>query len=516
MKAINVLLSIVVCVLLFLLAMEGGLRLMGKGPNEKINQADAALGWSKKPGFEFSRRTSEFDVVLSTNELGLRDDSMESAAKPEGTHRVVCLGDSFVLGYTVDRSDLFVDQLEGWWQAEGRKVDVINTGTEGYATDQEVAWLQEHGEEFSPDLVLLFVYENDLYWNGQATYLGTPKPRFDVSGKREDAAEPKSSWRDSTAVGRLFKGSPSPIFVTSPASAEGPILADFSVLLNSAPPELGDALDRSKGALKALKKSCEDLGSELVVVPIPSHSAISSEYRDNTFGPTFMGNLPNSEWSPDRPIEFVIAACNELGIKSLDPRAHLKAKAADAALYNQVDFHLTPKGNHALTAFLKTELDGLGVVPPATGTAVAQPDSATISGGREARWPYFFSILWVLLGTGYAWSYRKEENPVVGILKVGVLLSVIFAIVIGGGSLIETLPPALSSLILLAFVVGLVGFIVFKLGRRTSTILELFVAFVARGHWYLMPLVVVLMTIGSLLVVAASSPLVAPFIYTLF
>ena len=31
-----------------------------------------------------------------------------------------------------------------------------------------------------------------------------------------------------------------------------------------------------------------------------------------------------------------------------------------------------------------------------------------------------------------------------------------------------------------------------------------------------MPLLVVLLTVGSLLVVAASSPLVAPFIYTLF
>ncbi|MEO6710106.1 MAG: DUF5989 family protein [Planctomycetota bacterium] len=37
-----------------------------------------------------------------------------------------------------------------------------------------------------------------------------------------------------------------------------------------------------------------------------------------------------------------------------------------------------------------------------------------------------------------------------------------------------------------------------------------------RGHWYLMPLLVVLLSIGSLLVVAASSPLIAPFIYTLF
>ena len=70
--------------------------------------------------------------------------------------------------------------------------------------------------------------------------------------------------------------------------------------------------------------------------------------------------------------------------------------------------------------------------------------------------------------------------------------------------------------ILLAFVLGLLVFILWKLGRRIGTILELFACLVGRGHWYLIPLVVVLLSVGSLLVVAASSPLVAPFIYTLF
>jgi hypothetical protein len=72
---------------------------------------------------------------------------------------------------------------------------------------------------------------------------------------------------------------------------------------------------------------------------------------------------------------------------------------------------------------------------------------------------------------------------------------------------------------MLAFVVVIaviLGFVVFKLGDRISTIAELVAAFIGRGHWYLMPVLVVLLTVGSLLVVAASSPLVAPFIYTLF
>ena len=54
------------------------------------------------------------------------------------------------------------------------------------------------------------------------------------------------------------------------------------------------------------------------------------------------------------------------------------------------------------------------------------------------------------------------------------------------------------------------------LRMKSLDLTELIGAFIGRGHWYLMPLVTVLLTIGSLLVVAASSPLVAPFIYTLF
>jgi hypothetical protein len=77
-------------------------------------------------------------------------------------------------------------------------------------------------------------------------------------------------------------------------------------------------------------------------------------------------------------------------------------------------------------------------------------------------------------------------------------------------------PAGIGRLIPIAFVVGILGFVVFKLGDRLGTVLELLRSFVLRGHWYLLPVVVVLLSIGSLLVVAASSPFIAPFIYTLF
>ena len=87
----------------------------------------------------------------------------------------------------------------------------------------------------------------------------------------------------------------------------------------------------------------------------------------------------------------------------------------------------------------------------------------------------------------------------------------------GAGADSWTTSRRMAPFFLLGFAAVLVlGFVVWKLGRRVGTILELLQSFTLRGHWYLMPLVVVLLTIGSLLVVAASSPLIAPFIYTLF
>ncbi len=124
-------------------------------------------------------------------------------------------------------------------------------------------------------------------------------------------------------------------------------------------------------------------------------------------------------------------------------------------------------------------------------------------------------MLWVLLGTLYTRTYR-DEPAVLAFLKVGGLLALIFTIAIGGTALIAMLSPMIAKIVLVTVILTILGFVAYKLGDRLGTAAELLKSFTLRGHWYLMPLLAVLVTIGSLLVVAASSPLVAPFIYTLF
>ncbi len=524
MRAINVFLAIAVSLLIALAVFEGGLRLIGLGPTKTLNQFDPQIGWVKRANASTSRATNEFDVTFDINSLGLRDDPMESPAKPEDTFRVVCLGDSFTLGFSVAREDLFVDQLESTWNAEGRKVDVINTGTEGYSTDQQVVWLLENGDTYQPDLVLLFPYDNDIYWNGRESYFGKPKPRFNAEGELDHAGPFEDPGSEGFVEGLalhnlLFKKAPTG-HRYQPSHGNKAILKEFAPTILPPTGFITDAVKRTGGALKALKAKCDELGARLVVAPIPSHSAVDPDYAAK-FGEKGLGISDLSQFKPEAPVTAVLSLCKQNGIDALDARAALKAAMQESGepVYFQQDWHLNPAGNLAFARFLDSELEGLGVFPAAhAAQSDAVVEARTLAGaqaGGMPTWMRWFMGLWIALTTIYFGTYKDEpiwQPP----LKVGAMLGLIFAIVIGGSTGLSYAPPQVSQAILILFVLVIVGFIVYKLGRRIGTILELFKSFTLRGHWYLMPLVVVLLTIGSLLVVAASSPLVAPFIYTLF
>ena len=179
----------------------------------------------------------------------------------------------------------FVDLLEGWWRAEGRPIDVVNAGTEGYSTDQEVAWLLEHGAALEPDLVLVLPYENDLYWNGRPDYYGDPKALFRADGSLESGDLPVARERpllERTALGRLLKGRPAPdVFV--PPGHDRPSLKEWGPLLDPLPDFMGDALARTRRAFteQALRTLClfpamngvplDDARVEQVVAEAASH-----------------------------------------------------------------------------------------------------------------------------------------------------------------------------------------------------------------------------------------------------
>ena len=516
MKAINVILALLVSAALAFGVAEIGLRLLGFAPPAINTEGDAALGWRKQANSTIHMESGEYDVEIVTDAHGLRDDytSAEIPAKPEGTTRMLFLGDSFTLGYTVAREDLFVDLLEKAWISEGRKVEIVNAGTQAYSTDQALVWLGENGAKFDPDVVVLFPYENDIWWNAQGEYLGQEKPLFDAAGERvngELTVPQPRGWFASTAIGNLLRKKPKMPRID--AGGAGLISVERSSRLTSPPTSTLAAEARTKVLFQKLADASQALGAKFAVCPLPSREAVTPP------------ESPSAGQDPVRPYQLFADAANAVGAIASLPLEPLKLAASKGwTPYYKRDFHLNAQGNLILAQVLKTDLEAAGVAPAAAGAAGAAPvtllDTANPLAPPAApkklpKWPFFFAGLWAALGTLYAKTY-SDENTAMSYLKVGGLLAVVFATAIGVTTLISVLPTRAGQLLLVGLVIAVLTFVAYKLGDRIGTIAELMKAFTLRGHWYLMPLLTVLLTVGSLLVVAASSPLIAPFIYTLF
>ena len=109
-----------------------------------------------------------FFVSYRFNALGFRGPDYAIPA-PEGTFRILALGDSFTLGVGVHEEDTFAAQLESRLNAaagvrgQPLRYEVINAGVGGYSTEQERLSYESFSSAYEPQVVLLtMVYNDDL------------------------------------------------------------------------------------------------------------------------------------------------------------------------------------------------------------------------------------------------------------------------------------------------------------------------------------------------------------------
>lgn len=138
-----------------LLAAEAAVRLCGLDPvgdpaliadrswNQDCVQPAIGTGYEYRPG------------ACGANRLGLQD--REPPGEPPADQlRVLMLGDSIA----ADR--LYPDMLEDRLAASLRRpVEVLNAGVPGYATTNQLAWYERHGDALEPHLLVLQFCTND-------------------------------------------------------------------------------------------------------------------------------------------------------------------------------------------------------------------------------------------------------------------------------------------------------------------------------------------------------------------
>ncbi|MBM3975479.1 MAG: hypothetical protein FJ299_00640 [Planctomycetes bacterium] len=119
---------------------------------------DPDLGWMNKPNWRAPNVYGP-GIDLNTNSQRLRGTREHALGKPAGTYRVLCLGDSFTMGYGVADDESYPARLEQACPG----LEAICMGLGGFGLDQAYLWYRRDGVKFEIDTLLVAVIDGDFY-----------------------------------------------------------------------------------------------------------------------------------------------------------------------------------------------------------------------------------------------------------------------------------------------------------------------------------------------------------------
>jgi hypothetical protein len=137
-----------------------------------------------RPNAEFRHTSADGSWKFVTNGKGLRDRREFPYAKPAGTLRVLALGDSHTQGYEVRQEATYSAALERYLARRGVTAEVLNAGVSGFSTAEALAYLENEGHKYQPDVVVLGFYANDFEDNLKAGLFALEDGKL-VAVKRE-------------------------------------------------------------------------------------------------------------------------------------------------------------------------------------------------------------------------------------------------------------------------------------------------------------------------------------------
>ena len=170
---------------------------------DELLQADPEVGWTFTPGLTVTLEDCDgagWSAPLSINAEGLADQAWPHEKRP-GDVRVLLLGNHMADGLGVAREDrLSVRVAHLADAARGARVSVVNAAIPGYATAEQLRWLEKRGLRYSPDVVVLVLDpQRDL-----ASNLHPEPPSFAAAN-----VAPASGLLAISGVARWFAGRPS-------------------------------------------------------------------------------------------------------------------------------------------------------------------------------------------------------------------------------------------------------------------------------------------------------------------
>ncbi len=138
------------------------------------------LGWVHQKSKAAILKIEGHEIPLHTNALGFRGQREYPQTKPEGVHRILVLGDSFVFGFGVRDEETFSAVLEN----RDPNLEMMNAGVPGYGIDQILLSFSVLGKSLKPDYVLIGIFPED-FWRATRAFADTghAKPYFSLSAE---------------------------------------------------------------------------------------------------------------------------------------------------------------------------------------------------------------------------------------------------------------------------------------------------------------------------------------------
>jgi len=159
----NLLLLLASCIVAWLLGEVLVLLILGEQAKFPRHVVGSSFGLRiNQPNSHYRHKSADGTFWFQINSQGMRADHDFSFAKAPGLKRIVSLGDSFTLGYEVNKEETFSNVLEQKLRSNGINVEVLNTGVSGYSNAEELLYLERELFKYSPDVVLLSFAPNDL------------------------------------------------------------------------------------------------------------------------------------------------------------------------------------------------------------------------------------------------------------------------------------------------------------------------------------------------------------------
>jgi hypothetical protein len=363
-------------------------RCPGAPPSFAIPNAE--YGWMHPPGVEVQAfacagTSYEWKNTVEFNSRGLNDEEHGYTRKP-GIPRVLVLGDSVAEALQVERSENFSERLEKMFAANGRQVEVINTGHAGFGTDNEVLFYETEGHRYDPDVVVLELnLQNDIAENSPTTvrrmYAGGPvHPKAGVKLRADGgvdldttefsraadlwASDPWRSWEPLVWLRRhsfffrrisdVVRGSQKPVSAAPPANYP----AELDVYAVPVTADWLEARKMTEALLRRLRRVVEKDGARLVVVVVPSRETVAPAQWESLVA--WFPKLANGKWDLEMPRRWALDYLTAEAFTVVDTTEALRRGQAEtqSSGYFAFDPHPNARGHAWIAESLYRAFDG--------------------------------------------------------------------------------------------------------------------------------------------------------------